>query len=581
MRSGSLFARVALGLVVLSLIGCAGAPRRSFPLREPFTRDTDLDPVSVRCAKRPNDKDKNHVSCAPAPYFSPLAWDAADNTLFRPLAKVFAVDPPREARNVNAFDEVPDSAWFTNRIGVRKPSLEELVRGACKPEDILDPDSATPGEYVIDQGKPNGASPGFRVKIGGKKKYMFKTDFIKEPERPSAAAVIGTALYHAVGFNTSCEQVVYVDPKVFELKPGLVVTANDGVTRPFDQRALDKVISEAGKRGEKRRFQASAWLGGYLLGPFKYEGTRSDDPNDVIPHEDRRDLRGGRLLAAWLHHFDAREQNSMDSWMAVDKANPESSPGWVKHYYLDTSDCLGSLWEWDGISRRMGESYLFDFADIGTDFITFGAIERPWERKKFAPKMEMFGYFHWEEFDPERWRNEYPNPAFSRATEHDNAWMARILSRFDRADIAAIVKLGKFTNPEADEFLTEVLEQRLRKIASRYLTRLSPIADVRVDADGRLCATDLARRRAVRPEAEFRYDATVRSDRGVSSVRVDVAPDGGLCVTLPHVAADRASPAYVTVTLRNRVAKGPLEVHLYDFGSSAGHKLAGLVRPDS
>ena len=368
-------------------------------------------------------------------------------------------------------------------------------------------------------------------------------------------------------------------PETFPLasRIGLRVVVPAGVRR------ADRVIaiSEAGKRGEKRRFQASAWLGGYLLGPFKYEGTRSDDPNDVIPHEDRRDLRGGRLLAAWLHHFDAREQNSMDSWMAVDKANPESSPGWVKHYYLDTSDCLGSLWEWDGISRRMGESYLLDFADIGTDFITFGAIERPWERKKFAPKMEMFGYFHWEEFDPERWRNEYPNPAFSRATEHDNAWMARILSRFDRADIAAIVKLGKFTNPEADEFLTEVLEQRLRKIASRYLTRLSPIADVRVDADGRLCATDLARRRAVRPEAEFRYDATVRSDRGVSSVRVDVAPDGGLCVTLPHVAADRASPAYVTVTLRNGVAKGPLEVHLYDFGPSAGHKLAGLVRPDS
>lgn len=565
-------------MIVCAAAGCAATPR-SFPLREPFTRDTDMEPVSVKCVKRPNGKDPNHVSCAPEPYISPLAWDAADNTLFRPISKLFAVDPPREARNVNALDEVPDSAWFTNRIGKKRPTLEELVRGACQAEDMLDPDSAQTGAYVIDQGKPNGASPGFRVKIGGKKKYMFKTDFVKEPERPSAAAVIGTALYHAVGFNTSCEQVVYVDPTVFELKPGLTVTANDGVTRPFDKAALDKVIDEAGKRGDKRRFQASAWLGGYLLGPFKYEGTRRDDPNDIIPHEDRRDLRGGRLLAAWLHHFDAREQNSMDSWIAVDKDSPESSPGWVKHYYLDTSDCLGSLWDWDGISRRMGDSYVLDFADIGLDFITFGAIERPWERKKLAKGMEMFGYFHWEEFDPERWLNEYPNPAFSRATEHDNAWMARILSRFERADIRAIVALGKFTNPDADEYLTEVLERRLRKILDRYLTRLSPISDLRVEAADKLCATDLARWRAVRPEGEFRYEATLRSDRGASAVKLDVGTDGELCMTLPHATPPGGAPAYVTITIRSSAAKGLLEAHLYDLGPDRGFTIAGLTRP--
>ncbi|MBX3222666.1 MAG: hypothetical protein KF795_19255 [Labilithrix sp.] len=568
-------ATVVLGSIAL---GCAATPR-SFPMREPFTRDTDLDPVSVACVKRPSDKDANHVSCAPEPYISPLAWDAADNSFFRPISKIFAVDPPREARNVNAFDEVPDSAWFTNRIGKKRPTVEELVRGACKVEDMLDPRAAKEGDYVIDQGKPNGASPGFRVKIGGKKKYMFKTDFLKEPERPSAAAAIGTALYHAVGFNTSCEQVLYVDPKLFELKPGLTVTANDGVTRPFDKAALEKVIREAGKRGEERRFQASAWLGGYLLGPFKYEGTREDDPNDVIPHEDRRDLRGGRLVAAWLHHFDAREQNSMDSWMAVDKANPESSPGWVKHYYLDTSDCLGSLWDWDGVSRRMGDSYLLDFVDIGTDFITFGAIERPWERKKLTPGMEMFGYFHWEEFDPERWRNEYPNPAFSRATEHDNAWMARILSRFDRADLRAIVGLGKFTKPEAEDFLTEVLERRLRKILERYLTRLSPLSDLRVEGANRLCATDLARRRAVLPDAEYRYQAAMKSDRGAPALGVDVGAEGSVCMTLPHVAADDR-PAYVTVTIRSAAAKGPLDVHLYDRGPKQGYVLAGLTRGD-
>ncbi|MBX3228423.1 MAG: hypothetical protein KIT84_07210 [Labilithrix sp.] len=545
-------------LVLVALAACASPP--AFPRRAAVTRDTDLDPVSVACVRRPNDKDPNHVSCAPEPYVSPLAWDAADNTFFRPLAKIWAVDVEKEARNVNALDEVPDSAWFTNRLGVKHPSEEELKRGACKPEDMLDPDAAKEAEWVIDQGKPNGASPGFRVKIGGKKKYMFKTDFKKEPERPSAAAAIGTAAYHAVGFNTSCEQVLFVDPKVFKLMPGLKVTANDGVTRPFDEAALEKVFGEAVKREGRYRFQASAWLGGYLIGPFKYEGTRSDDPNDVIPHENRRDLRGGRLLAAWLHHFDAREQNSMDSWMAVDKASPESSPGWVKHYYLDTSDCLGSVWDWDGISRRMGDSYLLDWKDVGVDFITLGAIERPWERKSMKPGQEMFGYFHWDEFDPERWRNEYPNPAFSRATERDNAWMARILSRFDRRDIQALVEIGRFSKPEAEAFVTEVLEQRLRKIVARYLTVLSPIADLRVEGDA-LCGVDLARRRGVRPDADYTYRADPYPVRALAA--------GRLCVPIPRAKE-------LTVRIASNQAKAPIEVQLYDDGSAM--RIAGLVR---
>ncbi|MCA1659740.1 MAG: hypothetical protein LC642_04255, partial [Verrucomicrobiaceae bacterium] len=33
------------------------------------------------------------------------------------------------AMNVNTLDEVPDSSWFTNRIGRQEISVEDLVRG--------------------------------------------------------------------------------------------------------------------------------------------------------------------------------------------------------------------------------------------------------------------------------------------------------------------------------------------------------------------------------------------------------------------------------------------------------------------
>ena len=123
--------------------------------------------------------------------------------------------------------------------------------------------------------------------------------------------------------------------------PGLRYSSQHSEEKAFDRKALDKILGDSPKRGELTRVQASAWLPGRLIGPFRYDGTRSDDPNDVVPHEDRRELRGGRLLAAWIDHFDAREQNTMDAWLSDRGGEPDSSPGFVRHYYLDTSDCLG------------------------------------------------------------------------------------------------------------------------------------------------------------------------------------------------------------------------------------------------
>src|SRR5512138_2218840 len=164
--------RIALAAFAgLSLVACNGSDERRFFLREPVWRDTDLNAVSVPCEKRASEKDPNHMACAPEPYISPLIWDGLDNSVFRPLAKVFAVDPPREARNVNALDEVPDSAWFNNRIGVHKPPRDELLRGACTPAEMLDGFTAASGSWIIDQGKMNGASPGFRIRVG-KRKFM-------------------------------------------------------------------------------------------------------------------------------------------------------------------------------------------------------------------------------------------------------------------------------------------------------------------------------------------------------------------------------------------------------------------------
>ncbi|HEY1534115.1 MAG TPA: hypothetical protein VGF76_08850, partial [Polyangiaceae bacterium] len=341
---------------------------------------------------------------------------------------------------------------------------------------------------------------------------------------------------------------------------------------------------EATKRGELVRMQASAWLPGQLIGPFRYEGTRDDDPNDVIPHDDRRELRGGRLLAAWIDHFDAREQNSMDSWLADagKKGPPDSSPGYVRHYYLDTSDSLGSEWDWDGISRRMSHSYLLDWGDIGLDFITLGIPTRPWECTERAKGHEKFGYFDIATFVPEDWKNEYPNPAFSRMTERDGAWMARILARFSPEMVSALAEDGRFSDPSDTTYIATVLNARLEKILARYLTRLSPLTDVHVERGNQLCALDLARYRQLRPDEQFRYSAQLAG----AKLPVVERADDTVCVglperSLPAALRDDAAERYRVVSISDSVAPGPLLVHLYELDAARGFRVVGLERPEA
>src|SRR5262245_21106045 len=95
--------RLTRGFAACALLaaasGCAGGVRQ-FPLAQPLWHDADRRPFQGK----------------PEEYFSPFGWDGADQMLFRPLSRFFAVDPAGPAVNVNALDEVPDSSWFKNRI---------------------------------------------------------------------------------------------------------------------------------------------------------------------------------------------------------------------------------------------------------------------------------------------------------------------------------------------------------------------------------------------------------------------------------------------------------------------------------
>jgi hypothetical protein len=551
-------------LAALALAGCASAAH--FPLQAPLTHDDDQKPFAK----------------APEEYYSPFAWDGANYMVFHPIARFFAVDPAGPAVNVNAFDEVPDSSWFEQRMGSRSVTAGEVSRGSCS-DKVLDP-SGPDGSWTIDKGKDNGANPGFRVNIKGLGKFMLKTDPETEPDRATGATAVASRIYHAVGYYAPCDSVVYFRPSLLKLKPGLTVTNNEGVTSLFGQARLEGILKQASHRSGLVRMVASAWLPGKPLGPYRYEGTRDDDPNDVVPHEDRRELRGARVLAAWLNHFDSREQNTMDVFLPLDK-DKQDGPGSVRHYIIDLGDSFGSQWAVDGISRRLGTSYVFDAGHIAEDFVTLGIKARPWEQAQRTGG--IFGYFSARDFDPQGWRGEYPNPAFMRMTEADGAWMARILARFTDELLSAAVKVGQY-DAVSEKYLTETLIVRRRAVLERYFSKLSPIADVTADAQG-VCGVDRARETDTVPNeaTTFRaylYRGSTLEPGAKPHFRDVAAPQ--VCLDIAHAAFPPALPQnseqrYVVVDITNGYAPGPLRLHLYDLGESGGYRLVGIERPSS
>ena len=117
--------------LLLAVLGCASAPH--FPLRAPLIKDDDQRPFAQ----------------APEEYYSPFAWDGANYMVFHPVARFFAVDPAGAATNVNAWDEVPDSSWFENRLGLESMTPSEVTRGSCG-DKVLDPNGPD-GSWTIDK----------------------------------------------------------------------------------------------------------------------------------------------------------------------------------------------------------------------------------------------------------------------------------------------------------------------------------------------------------------------------------------------------------------------------------------------
>ena len=99
------------------------------------------------------------------------------------------------AKNINTIDEVPDSSWFTNRIGTTTITAEEIARG---PNVGAPPD---PSKWVVIREKTSGAHPGFTAVDGKGETWFLEFDPPAFAEGATAAVAIATKIFWALGYN--------------------------------------------------------------------------------------------------------------------------------------------------------------------------------------------------------------------------------------------------------------------------------------------------------------------------------------------------------------------------------------------
>ena len=385
------------------------------------------------------------------------------------------------ALNVNTVDEAPDSSWFTNRIGRREMTVAEVANGPDQLQRI-----SFEG-WVVSGGKGSGVQPGFRMTDPSGQLYQIEVDPPSNPELASSVEIIGTAFYHAIGYNTVDVYVAELDRSALAFAERATIRDPlNGRRRTMKKYDLDAVFERAARLPNGRyRVLVSRFAPGKPLGNFRYHGTRPDDPNDIVAHEHRRELRGARVFGAWLNHDDSRGINSLDMLETTD------GRAWVKHYMFDFGSILGSGTVYSQ-RHRPGNEYIFEQRPGWLTLATLGAYVRPWMLIDYPDVPPSIGRLEAKSFDPLEWKPEYPNSAFFNMRVDDAFWAARIVSRFTDEMIAAVVQKAQYSDPRATRYMTDTLIARRDKVVAAWLNQVCPVVDPALGSDGALTFTNAA-----------------------------------------------------------------------------------------
>ena len=420
-------------------------------------------PASSNAAAAPDTSSKGPA--APAGRQYSYAYDMLDNSVIRPLTRSLDVAllarkvtrQPREAANVDEQDQVRlPSTWWQPRIGLRPVTVEQMLSG---PGPGTGP---APGKWTVTKAKLQGVTPGFQIKDSQGGKFLVKFDPPGSAELATSCDVIGSRLFWAAGYNVPDNSIGSFSLDDLDIAKDGTYTDASGKKQPMTRAYLEQLLQRVSPPIAGRyRCTTSRLLAGKPLGAFEYFGRRADDPEDKVPHELRRELRGLWVVCAWLNHADSRGPNSLDMWVT------DHDRSFVRHHLIDFSAILGA----GATGKRAyatGTEYYLDYGVAGRELITAGLAPFRWEAS-VDPNIPAIGFVESKVFDPGSWRPDYPNPAFDERTERDNRWGARIVAGFTNDHIRAAVGAAHYSDPRTAEAIVQVLIERRDKLIHRWL----------------------------------------------------------------------------------------------------------------
>lgn len=411
-------------------------------------------------------------------YEPQLFFDTIENLFLKPGDRERA----RRARSINSVDEVMDGSWFVNRAGTRPLTVEEVVRGANTGTGPAE------GKWTVVSAKTDGVTPGFTIRDRAGDMWFLKFDPPGHRGMASGTEIVAAKLFWALGYHTVEYYIASFRPDALTIGENATMAPPGAKERPMVEKDIRALLKRAQPEPDgSYRVIVSKAAPGRPVGRILFHGSRPDDPNDLVPHEHRRELRGYRVFAAWLNHVDAKSINSLDVLVK------DGGKQYVRHYLLDFGSALGSGSVVPREYFEGSEPVVEPPAEIGKRMVSLGFRIPRWRTRDFyeAPAIGRIPTDH-ADWDPELWSPRFPNAAFLHTREDDEFWAARKLQGISNEMIRAAIREGRFDSPEAEAKLATFIEDRRDAIIRRYLPAINPVVEPTLDATGTLSFANAA-----------------------------------------------------------------------------------------
>ena len=361
----------------------------------------------------------------------------------RPIVQ--ALDPKRapEAGDVNALDQVPRSSWLSADATEGAGELEadpDVTEPPAPPFRLLDGPAVTREDALA-------------VMDARGRRFELWRDPPDRPEMATGGAAAASHLLRALGYAT---------PGVWAAD----VARADFVLHDAGDNVALLGLFHHGPPAVTGRFRVAAtrWPIGVDLGPTPATGTRSDDPNDRVPHEDRRTLRALRLVFGWLGMTDAGSQVLRDVYLGA----PGS--GHVVHYLAGLGGALGADAVVRALTPRDDDS---DLADRNV-WITLATLGLYHPKPRLTPERWPSVGEYRETWAPDQFQTSPPLVPIDRASPADLYWAAKRISSVPTTAIVRALDAGHYHDDSARALLGELVRERQRLAVRWGFAQVTP-----------------------------------------------------------------------------------------------------------